>query len=46
MSYNTAIQWMIYKVAAKAKLIGTVAAADEANAIAKAAVEFKVPARS
>jgi hypothetical protein len=30
-----------YKVAAKAKLIGTVDAADEADAIAKAAAEFE-----
>ena len=36
--------WTIYKIAAKAVRLGTVEAADEATAIEKGAVEFKVPA--
>jgi hypothetical protein len=36
--------WSVYKIAAKAVRLGTVEAADEANAIEKGAVEFKVPA--
>jgi len=36
-------RWDIYKAAGKAKLIGTVEAADADEAIQKAAVEFKQP---
>jgi hypothetical protein len=36
--------WDIYRAAAKGKWIGTVEAADEADAIAKAAKEFNQPA--
>jgi hypothetical protein len=36
--------WTIYKLAANAVRLGTVKAADEATAIEKGAVEFKVPA--
>ncbi len=35
--------WDIYRAASKAKWIGTVEAADEADAIAKAVKEFKQP---
>jgi len=38
------LRWDIYKAAGKAKLIGTVEAADADAAIQKAAVEFKQPA--
>ena len=36
--------WTVYKIAAKQTWIGTVEAPDEAEAIEKAAAEFKVPA--
>jgi hypothetical protein len=36
--------FLIYKVVAKAVLLGTVEAADEADAIKKAAAEYKTPA--
>ena len=36
--------WDVYKAASKAKLIGTVEAADADEAIQKAAAEFKQPA--
>jgi hypothetical protein len=36
--------WGIYKIAVEALRLGIVEAPDEANAIEKAAVEFKVPA--
>ena len=36
------ITWEIFKAAAKLRPLGTVEAADEAEAIAKAAAEFKV----
>jgi hypothetical protein len=38
------IIWNVYKFASKALGLGTVEAADEAAAIEKAAMEFKVPA--
>ena len=41
---NPSLRWDIYKAASKAKLIGTVEAADADEAIQKAAVEFKQPA--
>ncbi len=36
--------WDIYRAAAKARLLGTVEAADEGEAIQKAAEQFKTPA--
>jgi hypothetical protein len=36
--------WSIYKIVAKAVRLGTVEAPDEATAMEKAAVEFKMPA--
>jgi len=38
------LRWDIYKAASKAKLIGTVEAADADEAVQKAAVEFNEPA--
>jgi len=39
------VEWDIYKIAAKLRLLGTVDAVDEAEAIEKAANEFKTDAR-
>jgi membrane-bound lytic murein transglycosylase B len=38
------VSWDIYRAAAKGKLLGTVEAADEREAIEKAAEQFNVPA--
>jgi hypothetical protein len=38
------VRWGVYKIASKAVWLGAVEASDVANAIEKAAVEFKVPA--
>jgi hypothetical protein len=38
------ITWTVYKIAKKQTWVGTVEAADEAEAIRKVAVELKLPA--
>jgi hypothetical protein len=40
------IVWKVYKIAAKAVWLGDVEAPDEATAMEKAALEFKVPAKT
>jgi len=39
------IRWEIYKAAAKAKLVGTIEAADADEAVQKAAEQFDQPAK-